>query len=359
MLRLPEEDEEAQMEALRYVKRAHVLRVAASDINQTRHLMKVSDYLSLIAEAVLEYVLQMAWKTLTDKYGAPAKTDGGPCDPSFVIVGYGKMGGIELGYGSDLDLVFLHDAAPQGVTDGDSKGKRTIDNGVFFTRLGQRIIHILNTLTPSGQLYEVDMRMRPSGNSGLLGSSVKALKDYQQKEAWTWEKQALVRARVVAGCPEVAKKFEQVRAEILTEPRDPEQLRSDVIKMRHKMRDNLGSKPDATGERQTFHLKQDAGGMVDIEFIAQYCVLRFSSEHPELLQWTDNMRLLETVEQVGLLTSEAVAQLSEAYLVYRQADHDASMQQVASVVSADQFTEHRANVTRVWQGLFDHPSLCN
>ena len=353
MLRLPEEDEEAQMEALRYFKRAHVLRVAASDINQTRHLMKVSDYLTFIAEAVLEYVLQMAWKTLTDKYGTPARADGRLCDPAFVIVGYGKLGGIELGYGSDLDLVFLHDAAPQGATDGDSQGKRSIDNGVFFTRLGQRIIHILNTLTPSGQLYEVDMRLRPSGNSGLLVSSVKAFQDYQQKEAWTWEKQALVRARVVAGCPEVAEKFAGVRAGVLTEDRDPQQLRQDVVSMRHKMRDNLGSKPDATGTRSRFHLKQDAGGMVDIEFIAQYCVLRYSAEHPELLQWTDNMRILDTVEQVGLLTAEQAGQLREAYLAYRQAAHDASMQKVPSEVPADQFTGHRANVSAVWQQLLE------
>lgn len=354
MLRLPEEDEEAQMEALRYFKRAHVLRVAASDINQTRHLMKVSDYLTFIAEAVLEYVLQMAWNTLTQKYGAPAKEDGTACDPSFVIIGYGKMGGIELGYGSDLDLVFMHDAASQGVTDGDSaRGSKSIDNGVFFTRLGQRIIHILNTLTPSGQLYEVDMRLRPSGNSGLLVSSVKAFRDYQLKEAWTWEKQALVRARVVAGCPEVAKKFEQVRAEILTESRDPEQLRSDVVSMRHKMRDNLGSRPDATGERKSFHLKQDAGGMVDIEFIAQYCVLRYSLDYPSLLQWTDNMRILEAVGEAGLLNREQITALSEAYLAYRQAAHDASMQKVPSEVAADQFVEHRQAVSGIWQNLLE------
>lgn len=357
MLRLPEEDEEAQMEALRYFKRAHVLRVAASDINQTRHLMKVSDYLTFIAEAVLEYVLQMAWKTLTEKYGLPVKEDGSHCDPSFVIIGYGKMGGIELGYGSDLDLVFLHDADSQGVTDTNNvDGKRSIDNGVFFTRLGQRIIHILNTLTPSGQLYEVDMRLRPSGNSGLLVSSVKAFKDYQLKEAWTWEKQALVRARVVAGCPVVAKKFEQVRAEILTEARDPQKLQEDVVSMRIKMRDNLGSKPDAAGDRKTFQLKQDAGGMVDIEFIAQYFVLRYSAQFPELLQWTDNMRILETVEQVGLLSKEDVAQLSEAYLIYRQAAHDASMQKVPSEVSADQFISQRAAVSHIWQMLLGHKS---
>jgi glutamate-ammonia-ligase adenylyltransferase len=349
MLRIPEEDEEAQMEALRYFKRAHVLRVAASDIMGTRQLMKLSDYLTFIAEVILEHVLQMAWKKLTDKYGRPEKLEGGPCDPSFAIVGYGKMGGIELGYGSDLDLVFLHDAAPQGVTDGE----RSIDNGVFFTRLGQKIIHILNTMTASGQLYEVDMRLRPSGNSGLLVSSLKAFKDYQQKEAWTWEKQALVRARVVAGCSEVAKKFESIRAEILSEVRDEAELKNDVVSMRIKMRENLGSKPSASDETPMFHLKQDAGGMVDIEFITQYCVLRFSPEYPELLHWTDNMRVLETVQKTGILPEEQVQALSDAYLVYRQGAHDASMQKTPSQVPETEFSDYRTSVSAIWSQLLE------
>ncbi|OPX56573.1 glutamate-ammonia-ligase adenylyltransferase [Oceanospirillum multiglobuliferum] len=349
LLRLPEEDEEAQMEALRYFKRAHVLRVAASDIMGTRQLMKVSDYLTFIAETILEQVLQMAWKKLTDKHGRPAKEDGTACDPAFIIVGYGKLGGIELGYGSDLDLVFLHDAAPQGVTDGE----RSIDNAVFFARLGQRIIHILNTMTSSGQLYEVDMRLRPSGNSGLLVSSLKSFKDYQQKEAWTWEKQALVRARVVAGCSELTEKFEQARAEILSEPRDIETLRQDVVSMRIKMRDNLGSKPEAGGERPLFHLKQDAGGMVDIEFIAQYSVLRYGAQHPELLQWTDNMRILETMQQVNILPTEQIAQLSAAYLAYRQAAHEASMQMTPSQVPSSQFVDYREAVSNIWHNLLE------
>ncbi len=167
--RIPEDDEEGQLEALRVFKHAQVLHVAASDIAGTRHLMKVSDYLTYIAEVVLEAVLAMAWKHLTRKHGFPERRDGGRCGqvPEFLIVGYGKLGGIELGYGSDLDLVFLHDGAGQGSTD----GARPIDNAVFFTRLGQRIIHLLTAMTPAGSLYEVDMRLRPSGNSGLLVSS--------------------------------------------------------------------------------------------------------------------------------------------------------------------------------------------
>lgn len=352
MLRIPEEDEEAQMEALRYFKRAHVLRVAASDIMGTRQLMKVSDYLTFIAEAILEHVLQMAWKKLTDKHGRPQKADGQPCDPSFAVVGYGKMGGIELGYGSDLDLVFLHDAASQGYTDGN----KSIDNGVFFTRLGQRIIHILNTMTPSGQLYEVDMRLRPSGNSGLLVSSLKAFRDYQEKEAWTWEKQALVRARVVAGCPEVAGKFEQIRGEILAQSRDEAQLKEDVVSMRIKMRDNLGSKPTTGDETPLFHLKQDAGGMVDIEFMAQYCVLRYSEQHPELLRWTDNMRILETLQHTGILPEDDVRLLSDAYLAYRQSAHNASMQKTKSQVPATEFVEYRARVSQIWHNLLEDNS---
>ena len=160
--------------------------------------MKVSDYLTFIAEVVLDRVLAMAWRNLTNKHGRPQRRDGSRVDrhrPEFLIVGYGKLGGIELGYGSDLDLVFVHDGALKGSTD----GKRAIDNPVFFTRLGQRIIHLLTAVTPAGALYEVDMRLRPSGNSGLLVSSLEAFADYQRNQAWTWEHQALVRARVVAG----------------------------------------------------------------------------------------------------------------------------------------------------------------
>src|SRR5690554_773005 len=220
--------------------------------------MKVSDYLTYIAEVILEAVLAMAWKHLTRKHGFPELVDGGRADrrPAFLIVGYGKLGGIELGYGSDLDLVFIHDGATQGSTD----GRRPLDNAVFFTRLGQRIIHLLTAVTPAGALYEVDMRLRPSGNSGLLVTTLEAFADYQRREAWTWEHQALVRARVVAGDPALAERFAAVRREVLGEKRDLAALREEVVKMRHKMREHLASRP---GDDQ-FDLKQDPGGMVDI-----------------------------------------------------------------------------------------------
>ncbi|ATJ81287.1 bifunctional [glutamate--ammonia ligase]-adenylyl-L-tyrosine phosphorylase/[glutamate--ammonia-ligase] adenylyltransferase [Halomonas beimenensis] len=345
--RIPEEDEEAQLEALRVFKHAQVLHVAASDIAGTRHLMKVSDYLTHIAEVILETVLAMAWKHLTRKHGFPERRDGERCGQAaeFLIVGYGKLGGIELGYGSDLDLVFLHDGATQGSTDGE----RPIDNAVFFTRLGQRIIHLLTAVTPAGSLYEVDMRLRPSGNAGLLVSSLDAFADYQRREAWTWEHQALVRARVVAGHEALAERFEAVRREILGRERDPEALREEVVAMRRKMRDHLAG-PE---EGDDFDLKQDPGGMVDIEFLCQYAVLAMGHETPDLLTYSDNMRILETLESTGRLPAEDCRRLREAYLACRTAAHRAALTREAGRGRNADFQVHRQAVIDVWRRLLE------
>ncbi|TVU68430.1 bifunctional [glutamate--ammonia ligase]-adenylyl-L-tyrosine phosphorylase/[glutamate--ammonia-ligase] adenylyltransferase [Cobetia crustatorum] len=352
--RIPEDDEEALLEALRVFRHAQVLHVAASDIAGARPLMKVSDYLTFIAEVVLEQVLAMAWKALTRKHGFPMGHDGQPISGDglsgcFVVVGYGKLGGIELGYGSDLDLVFLHDAAGKGQTD----GPRPLDNPLFFTRLGQRIIHLLTAVTPAGALYEVDMRLRPSGNSGLLVSSLTAFRDYQLNQAWTWEHQALVRARAVAGDPVLALAFEEVRREVLARKRNGDSLREEVIAMRHKMRDHLGSsiKDREAGQ---FHLKQDAGGIVDIEFLAQYCVLSMSHQVTGLLEWSDNMRLLETLEACGRLPGEQASELREAYLAYRDASHRLALEKRSSLVRLNQYpllAMHRERVVAIWQAL--------
>lgn len=349
LARIPEEDEEAQLEALRVFKHAQILHVAASDVAGTRHLMKVSDYLTYIAEVILEAVLAMAWKHLTRKHGFPELADGGRADrrPAFLIVGYGKLGGIELGYGSDLDLVFIHDGATQGSTD----GARPLDNAVFYTRLGQRIIHLLTAVTPAGTLYEVDMRLRPSGNSGLLVTSLAAFGDYQRRDAWTWEHQALVRARVVAGHERLGEAFDVVRAEILGRARDAEALREEVVKMRHKMRDHLGGK---SGEGE-FDLKHDPGGMVDIEFLCQYAVLAMGHETPELLRWSDNMRLLETLEVSQRLPARECQRLREAYLALRSAAHRASLTREPARGRSDAFQDHRRVVIEAWQRLLEPP----
>ncbi|MBS7662269.1 bifunctional [glutamate--ammonia ligase]-adenylyl-L-tyrosine phosphorylase/[glutamate--ammonia-ligase] adenylyltransferase [Pseudomonas lalucatii] len=354
LLRIPEEDLEQQMEALRHFKLAHGLRVAASEIAGTLPLMKVSDYLTWLAEAILEQVLALAWRHTVARHGTPRRADGSACDPDFIIVGYGKVGGIELGHGSDLDLVFIHDGDPQAETD----GAKPIDGAQFFTRLGQRIIHLLTTQTNSGQLYEVDMRLRPSGAAGLLVSSLGAFARYQQNEAWTWEHQALVRARVLVGCPRVAKAFEAVRAGVLGRERDLDKLRAEVSEMRAKMRDNLGSKATAAGTAANafeaaapFDLKQDAGGIVDIEFMVQYAALAWSRQYPELLEFTDNIRILEGLERVGLLPGEDALLLQEVYKAYRSAAHRQALQKQPGVVSGDQFHAERRSVLRIWQAL--------
>ncbi|WP_213875575.1 bifunctional [glutamate--ammonia ligase]-adenylyl-L-tyrosine phosphorylase/[glutamate--ammonia-ligase] adenylyltransferase [Pseudomonas sp. dw_358] len=354
LTRIPEDDLEQQMEALRHFKLAHNLRVAASEIAGNLPLMKVSDYLTWLAEAILEQVLALAWRQTVARHGSPLRTDGSPCDPGFVIVGYGKVGGIELGHGSDLDLVFIHDADANAETD----GAKPIDSAQFFTRLGQRIIHMLTAHTNSGQLYEVDMRLRPSGAAGLLVSSISAFERYQEKEAWTWEHQALVRARVLVGCPRVASAFEQVRARVLSQSRDLPALRVEVSEMRAKMRDNLGSRVTAAGTgtnafdaNAPLDLKQDAGGIVDIEFMVQYAALAWSGQHPGLLQYTDNIRILEGLEQAGLLPGADASLLREAYKAYRSAAHRQALQKQAGVVSGNQFINERREVRRIWGEL--------
>ncbi|MCQ2994999.1 bifunctional [glutamate--ammonia ligase]-adenylyl-L-tyrosine phosphorylase/[glutamate--ammonia-ligase] adenylyltransferase [Pseudomonas syringae] len=351
LTRIPEDDLEQQMEALRHFKLAHRLRVAASEITGSLPLMKVSDYLTWLAEAILEQVLALAWRHTVARHGTPSRPDGSLCDPGFVIVGYGKVGGIELGHGSDLDLVFIHDGDLQAETD----GAKPIDSAQFFTRLGQRIIHLLTAQTNSGQLYEVDMRLRPSGASGLLVSSLGAFARYQENEAWTWEHQALVRARVLVGSREVGQAFEGVRASVLGRERDLSRLQQEVSEMRAKMRGSLGTKATAAGTAANaflatvpFDLKQDAGGIVDIEFMVQYAALAWSREHPALLRYTDNIRILEGLEEAGLIPASDASLLREVYKIYRSAAHRQALQNQAGVVPGDQFETQRREVMRVW-----------
>lgn len=343
VLRLPWNDLEAHMEALRYFKQAHQLHVSAAEVTGKLPLMKVSDYLTVIAEVILEHVLELAWQNLTEKHGYPQRAAGVPCDKDFIVVGYGKLGGLELGHSSDLDLVFIHHAASGLSTDGE----RALDNGMFFTRLGQRMIHILTAQTPSGVLYEVDMRLRPSGASGLLVSSLDAFESYQRDKAWTWEHQALVRARVVAGDVPLGRRFEELRRQLLCQPRDSVTLKADVVEMRQKMRDHLASKP--ADQQQQFHLKHDAGGIVDIEFLAQYAVLSKAADYPELAVWSDNVRILESLQACGVMSAADAQGLAEAYKALRSATHRLALQQQKNTVAAGEFLPERALVTALWQ----------
>lgn len=340
---IPEDDLESQMEALRYFKMAHILRVTAAHVAGTLPLMKESDYLTWIAEVVLEQVVAIAWRNLVSRYGRPVAEEGRVCDPGFIVVGYGKLGGIELGPGSDLDLVFVH----HGDAHKETEGPRQIDCATFYTRLGQRIIHILTTQTLSGALYDVDMRLRPSGASGLLVSSFKAFEQYQLNEAWTWEHQALVRARVVAGDQSLAARFGQLRTRVLSQPRHPDRLRQDVLEMRNKMREHLGRRGREDGA--LFDLKQDAGGIIDIEFLMQYAVLRYAARYPALMRWTDNIRISEQLEQDMLLDKAQAEAIRAAYQRLRLNSHNRAWQNETAMVSLDSLDDCRQPVRQLWR----------
>jgi len=352
MISIPVDDLEQQMDALRHFRRSQVLRVAAADVMGHRPLMKVSDSLTEIAELVLEQVLQMAWQYVSSQYGEPLDAQGQALTDSFIIVAYGKLGGRELGYSSDLDLVFIYDAPPEQLT----SGEKAIENGAFFTRLGKRIVHILTTYTYSGQLYDVDMRLRPSGNSGLLVTSLAAFKHYQEKLAWVWEHQALVRARVVAGTTGLADKFEQLRQVTLCAERACADLKTEVTNMRQKILVAHGKEDQKKG---IIDLKYDRGGVVDIEFIVQYAVLAWSQHHPQLLVYTDNIRILEALVSESLMSEEDAMTLRNAYILFRSQLHQRSITEQASAIDLSagdelqisEIQEARTAVYAIWQKL--------
>lgn len=344
LLRIPEDDLEAQMNCLRTFKQSHMLRVAASELAGHLPLMKVSDYLTWLVEAILAQAVNIAWRNLVAKYGSPSGKDDVQDTDSvsgkgFAIIGYGKLGGIELGYGSDLDMVFIYDADDYGMT----SGEKSINNQTFYMRLGQRIIHILSAQTTQGACYETDMRLRPSGNSGMLVSSIQAFERYQQQDAWTWEHQALVRARAIVGDPALIAKFDSVRRSILSQTRERDALREEVKAMREKMKANA----------KKMDIKQGNGGLIDIEFISQYGVLAFSAEHPSLLEWTDNIRILESLSKVGCFKGVELEALISAYRELRSALHKNSLAEDNEQSAIEDFTATTSRVEQAWQKVFE------
>jgi glutamate-ammonia-ligase adenylyltransferase len=341
------EDIEHQMEVLRVFKQVNVLRVAASDVTNVLPLMKVSDHLSDIAEVILEAVVTLCWQNLTKKHGTPkCDFDKQSCSRGFATIAYGKLGGLELGYGSDLDLVFLHAAEP-GETGGTA---RSIDNTLFFSRLGQRVLHYLTTHTAAGILYEADMRLRPSGTSGMLVCHINGFRDYQVKDAWTWEHQALIRARAIIGDPAIKQFFENMRRDILTQPRDAQRLKQEVIAMRAKLRQAAAKTTNAA-----FDIKQGRGGMVDIEFLVQYLVLRHARQYPQIVRWTDNVRLLQALNEAGILDETTAFGLRRAYLLLRAAVHRLNLQGLATEIDDDRFDGVRHLVQSCWRRYLGEP----
>ncbi|MCC7413510.1 MAG: bifunctional [glutamate--ammonia ligase]-adenylyl-L-tyrosine phosphorylase/[glutamate--ammonia-ligase] adenylyltransferase [Gammaproteobacteria bacterium] len=336
------EDLEQGMDTLRQFRHVQVLRVAAADVGGDFPIAQVSNHLSDIAEVVIESALTLGERYLVARHGQPlCRDDGVARRAGFAVIAYGKLGGLELGYGSDLDLVFLYDG--RGARQ-ETDGERPIDNATFFTRLAQRVIHLLETATAAGRAYQVDTRLRPSGASGLLVSTLDAYRRYQLEDAWTWEHQALVRARCVAGAASVCSGFGSIRREVLGRTRDPHALRDDVVAMRERMRAELTRR-----EPGCFDIKQGEGGITDIEFMVQYAVLRWASAHPELLVWTDNLRLLETIAAARLLPAADCRILHDAYFAYRAVVHRLSLQGREALVEDASFGEHREGVRRVWE----------
>ncbi|WJV61807.1 bifunctional [glutamate--ammonia ligase]-adenylyl-L-tyrosine phosphorylase/[glutamate--ammonia-ligase] adenylyltransferase [Pectobacteriaceae bacterium C52] len=338
MMRVPEEDEEQQLEALRQFKQTQQLRIAAGDIAGALPVMKVSDHLTYLAEAIIAAVIQQAWSQMVARFGQPShlhQREG----RGFAVIGYGKLGGWELGYSSDLDLVFLIDCPSDVMTEGE----HSIDGRQFYLRLAQRVMHLFSTRTSSGILYEVDARLRPSGAAGMLVSTVEAFDDYQRTEAWTWEHQALVRARMVYGEKQIQQQFEFIRQAILCRPRDGDRLRIDVREMREKMRLHHASK-----SQDWFDLKADAGGITDIEFIVQYLVLCYSAQEPRLTRWSDNVRILELMAQYDIMEEREATALKLAYITLRDEMHHLALQEQSGRVRADRFMAERQQVQQSW-----------
>jgi glutamate-ammonia-ligase adenylyltransferase len=341
------DDVEEQVEALRQFQRAAMFRVAVPDLTGRLPLMKVSDRLTDLAELIVQETLDLAWRQIVARHGAPyCGPDESRLRPAgMIVVAYGKFGGIELGYGSDLDLVFLHDSAGEVQR---TAGPQVVDNGVFFLRLVQRLVHLLTVHSAAGRLYEVDTRLRPSGKGGLLVQSIEGFADYQRTEAWTWEHQALLRSRAVAGVGELRRRYEALRVELLRTAVRRESLRDDVRSMRERMRAEL-SKSKA-GE---FDLKQDAGGITDVEFLAQFWALQWADRRPELVTFSDNIRQLESLASICLVPQETVDVLTGAYRTYRQRMHHLSLEGGDSIAPAAEFEAIRADVRAIWRDTME------
>ena len=291
-------DVERQMDQLRHFKQSETFRLLAQDLSGMWTLEKLSDQLSDLADLLVGATLELVWSSLAGKHRE---------QPAFAVIAYGKLGGKELGYASDLDIVFLHDDAHP-------------DAQEVYAKLGKRLNTWMSTLTSAGILYETDMRLRPDGAAGLLVSNVEAFEDYQLHHAWTWEHQALTRARFCCGDRAVGERFGEIRDNVLQQPRDVEKLRAEIKDMRQKMHDGH---PNKSG---LFDIKHDAGGLVDVEFAMQYLVLANAAQHPEMTANIGNIALLKRAGELGLLPLEIALAAADAYRKLRRRQHAVKLQ---------------------------------
>ena len=320
-----EDDVEKRMDLLRHFKHAQTMRLIAQDLAGTLPLETLSDHLSDLACVILGEVLRLAWADLPRRHRDT---------PRFAIIGYGKLGGKELGYASDLDLVFLYDDdAP--------------DAAQHYGRLAQRINNWLSTITAAGVLYETDLRLRPDGAGGLLVSPLASFREYQREKAWPWEHQALTRARFAAGDADIARAFEALRIEILRQPRDLAELKREIMEMRQKM---LDSHPNPT---PLFDLKHDRGGIIDVEFIVQYLVLGYAGKHAELTGNIGNLALLKLAGTLGLIDDSLAAAVHDGYRTFRKLQHSLRLQgEKYARVNAESVAASARAVRDLWTRVF-------
>ncbi|MDE3272229.1 bifunctional [glutamate--ammonia ligase]-adenylyl-L-tyrosine phosphorylase/[glutamate--ammonia-ligase] adenylyltransferase [Pseudoalteromonas sp. G4] len=337
-LRIDENDLEMQMEALRQFKQTHQLKIAAADATGVLDVMKVSDHLTALSEAIVSQCVNLAWQQMVARFGYPPAANDD--EKGFAVIAYGKAGGIELGYDSDLDLVFVHNSDGIGQTNGDKQ----IDARQFYLKLAQRLLHLFNTRTASGILYELDTRLRPEGASGLLAINIETYREYQLKQAWTWEHQALVRARMTYGQTQLQERFKSIRKEVLSLTREQQKLKDDVVNMRQKMRDHL-----MKGDEVFFDIKQGLGGMADIEFLAQYFVLANAHQQPLISEYSDNIRIFERAAELGLIEQNEKLSLTSAYCELRELYHQVSLRQEAKLVSVATVQDKTQAIIAIWQ----------
>ncbi len=321
-------DAERQIDALRHFQHAQTFRLLVQDLNGLLSIERLADHLSALADIVLAATLSCCWELVRGE-------DRG--QPHFAIIGYGKLGGKELGYASDLDIVFLYDDPREIAAE-------------RYARLAQRLNAWLTSATAAGRLYETDLRLRPDGVSGLLVSSLDAFRQYQRAQAWPWEHQALTRARFVAGDTAVGSAFEGEREFILRVPRDAAVLKGEIVTMRRKMH---AAHPNRSAR---FDIKHDSGGMVDVEFGVQYLVLAHAHQHAVLCRNAGNIALLRLAAELGLLPVDLVEPAVDAYREYRRVQHQLRLQG-AREARADpaQHAAHRAAVAALWRAVFGTP----
>ncbi len=344
MSQVDQDDLEQQMERLRQFRRTEIFKLAATDVIHVHEIWDVGAKLSTIADVVLEKVLRLSWDAVCKRHGIPVCTiEGEEYHPGMAVIAYGKLGGLEMGYGSDLDIVFLHNSAGEKQY---TSGEKSIDNSQFFSRVAQKVLHILGTRTHSGILYEADTRLRPDGRAGMMVSSVNAFEDYQRNKAWTWEHQALLRSRSITGSEPVRQEFARIRQSVLAVPQDELKICSDVVEMREKMRSHLASR-DESG----FNIKQDPGGMVDIEFTTQAGMLLNLAEHPEMLSVSSTLEFIEYLTGVGWYSSAEADDLATAYKLYRQHANRQALEVELPADIKQRLQPHLDRVTEIWNRL--------